>query len=60
MISALESPGNERVAVMQTPYTTIPNTPNLIERAAGATTDIYYYVTEGMSFANAGSYTVLQ
>jgi cellulose synthase/poly-beta-1,6-N-acetylglucosamine synthase-like glycosyltransferase len=56
MISALESPGNERVAVMQTPYTSIPNTPNLIERAAGATTDIYYYVTEGMSFARAGSW----
>jgi cellulose synthase (UDP-forming) len=56
MISALQSPGNERVAVMQTPYTSIPNTPNLIERAAGATTDIYYYVTEGMSFARAGSW----
>lgn len=56
MISALKSPGNERVAVMQTPYTSIPNTPNLIERAAGATTDIYYYVTEGMSFAGAGSW----
>jgi cellulose synthase (UDP-forming) len=56
MISALEAPGNERVAVMQTPYTSIPNTPNLIERAAGATTDIYYYVTEGMSFARAGSW----
>jgi cellulose synthase/poly-beta-1,6-N-acetylglucosamine synthase-like glycosyltransferase len=56
MVSALQSPGNERVAVMQTPYTTIPDTPNLIERAAGATTDIYYYVTEGMSFARAGSW----
>jgi cellulose synthase (UDP-forming) len=56
MISALEAPANKRVAVMQTPYTSIPNTPNLIERAAGATTDIYYYVTEGMSFANAGSW----
>jgi cellulose synthase/poly-beta-1,6-N-acetylglucosamine synthase-like glycosyltransferase len=56
MISVLTSPGNERVAVMQTPYTSIPNTPNQIERAAGATTDIYYYVTEGMSFARAGSW----
>jgi cellulose synthase (UDP-forming) len=56
MVSALESQGNQRVAVMQTPYTTIPGTPNLIERAAGATTDIYYYVTEGMSFARAGSW----
>jgi cellulose synthase (UDP-forming) len=56
MLSALESPNNQRVAVMQTPYTTIPNTPNLIEKAAAATTDIYYYVTEGMSFAQAGSW----
>jgi len=56
MISSLESERNARVAVMQTPYTTIPDTPNLIERAAAATTDIYYYVTEGMSFANAGSW----
>src|SRR5262249_13204964 len=56
MLSALENPDNQRVAVMQTPYTTIPNTPHLIERAAAATTDIYYYVTEGMSFANAGSW----
>jgi len=56
MLSTLQAPENERVAVMQTPYTTIPNTPHLIERAAAATTDIYYYVTEGMSFANAGSW----
>jgi len=54
MIAAMESPGNERAAVMQTPYTAIPNTPHVLERAAGATTDIYFYVTEGMGFANAG------
>ncbi len=56
MLSTMESPGNKRVAVMQTPYTSFPNTPHLIERAAAATTDIYYYVTEGMSFAHAGSW----
>jgi len=54
MVAAMESPGNERAAVMQTPYTAIPNTPHVLERAAGATTDIYFYVTEGMGFANAG------
>jgi cellulose synthase (UDP-forming) len=54
MIAAMESPGNERAAVMQTPYTAIPNTPHVLERAAGATTDIYFYVTEGMGFANSG------
>jgi len=50
----MESPGNERTAVMQTPYTAVPNTPYVLERAAGATTDIYFYVTEGMGFARAG------
>jgi cellulose synthase (UDP-forming) len=54
MVAAMESPGNERAAVMQTPYTAIPDTPHMLERAAGATTDIYFYVTEGMGFANAG------
>ncbi len=54
MVAAMEGPGNERAAVMQTPYTSIPNTPHILERTAGATTDIYYYVTEGMSFARAG------
>ncbi len=54
MIAAMESPENERAAVMQTPYTAIPDTPHVLERTAGATTDIYFYVTEGMGFANAG------
>jgi cellulose synthase/poly-beta-1,6-N-acetylglucosamine synthase-like glycosyltransferase len=54
MIAAMDAPGNERAAVMQTPYTAIPDTPHVLERTAGATTDIYYHVTEGMGFANAG------
>ncbi len=54
MVAALEGPGNERAAVIQTPYTAIPGTPHVLERTAGATTDIYYYVTEGMGFSGAG------
>ena len=54
MVSALESPENRRAAVGQTPYTAIPGTPHVLERTAGATTDIHYYVAEGMSFLNAG------
>ncbi|MPZ37381.1 MAG: hypothetical protein GEU95_04835 [Rhizobiales bacterium] len=54
MVAAMEGPGNERAAVMQTPYTAIPDTPHILERTAGATTDIYYYVTEGMGFARSG------
>jgi cellulose synthase (UDP-forming) len=54
MVAAMEGPGNDRAGVMQTPYTAIPDTPHILERTAGATTDIYYYVTEGMGFAGAG------
>ena len=54
MVSAMEGPENRRTAVVQTPYTAIPDSPHVLERTAGATTDIYYYVTEGMSFAHAG------
>jgi cellulose synthase (UDP-forming) len=54
MISALESHENRRAAVAQTPYTAIPDSPHVLERTASATTDIYYYVTEGMGFLNAG------
>src|SRR5437588_859911 len=54
MIAAMERPDNQRAAIMQTPYTAVPGTPHVLERAAGATTDIYYYVTEGMGFAGAG------
>jgi cellulose synthase (UDP-forming) len=54
MVSAMEAPENRRAAVIQTPYTAIPGTPHVLERTAGATTDIYFYVTEGMSFAHAG------
>ena len=56
MVSAMEAPENARAAVMQTPYTVIPGTRSVIEKTAGATTDIYYYVTEGMGFANAGTW----
>jgi cellulose synthase (UDP-forming) len=54
MVAAMESPENARAAVMQTPYTAIPDTPHMLERVAGATTDIYFYVTEGMGFAHSG------
>ncbi len=54
MVAAMEGPENHRAAAMQTPYTAIPNSPHVLERTAGATTDIYYYITEGMSFAHAG------
>jgi cellulose synthase/poly-beta-1,6-N-acetylglucosamine synthase-like glycosyltransferase len=41
--------GNERLAVVQTPYNTIPGAPGLLERIAGATTDIQYLIHQGFT-----------
>src|ERR687897_1957821 len=40
----LESPENERIAAAQTPYSAIPGASRVIERIAGATTDIQYFI----------------
>ncbi len=45
--------GNERVAVAQTPYNTIPNPQGNLERIAGATTDIQYLIHQGFTYYNA-------
>jgi cellulose synthase (UDP-forming) len=53
----LEAPGNERVAVVQTPYSAIPDAPGILERLAGATTDIQYIIHQGFT-ACGGTYWV--
>lgn len=47
LLSSLE--GNPRVAVAQSPYSAVPGASNLIERVAGATTDIQYLVHQGFT-----------
>ncbi|WP_061248303.1 glycosyltransferase family 2 protein [Leptospira alstonii] len=47
------SPGNERIAVAQTPYSSFPGAPNVLERMAGATTDIQYQIHQGFTHFNA-------
>jgi cellulose synthase/poly-beta-1,6-N-acetylglucosamine synthase-like glycosyltransferase len=48
----LSQPGNERMAVAQTPYSAFPGAPGVLERIAGATTDIQYIIHQGFtSFA---------
>ena len=42
-------PGNERLAVAQTPYITIPDAPGRVEQIAGATTDIQYLIHQGFT-----------
>jgi cellulose synthase/poly-beta-1,6-N-acetylglucosamine synthase-like glycosyltransferase len=45
----MEQPGNERVAVAQTPYSAVPRAGRRLERVAGATTDIQYVIHQGFT-----------
>jgi hypothetical protein len=49
LVEVMERSGNERVAVAQTPYSAVPGTPGLLERVAGATTDMQYIVHQGFT-----------
>ncbi len=53
LVYLLESPGNERIAVTQTPYSSFRGAPTRIERVAGATTDIQHILHQGMSYYGA-------
>jgi len=44
-----ELPGNERIAVAQTPYSAFPEAPGPLERIAGATTDIQFIIHQGFT-----------
>ncbi len=57
LVSILETPGNEYVAVAQTPYSAVPGTTLRLERAAGATTDMQYIIHQGFT-AFQGTYWV--
>jgi cellulose synthase (UDP-forming) len=56
LIDVMEQPGNERLAVAQTPYLAFPNPTSMVERIAGATTDVQYLTHQGMTFFNATSW----
>ncbi|HEX7135171.1 MAG TPA: glycosyltransferase family 2 protein, partial [Iamia sp.] len=49
----MAQPGNERVAVAQTPYSAFPGAPTRVERLAGATTDLQHIVHQGMAAHDA-------
>lgn len=53
LVEVLEQPGNEQVAVAQTPYSAIPGPPGALERTAGATTDIQYIIHQGFTHHGA-------
>lgn len=57
LVYFLEQPEHASIAVAQTPYSSIPKAPKLIERVAGATTDIQYIIHQGFT-AFEGTYWV--
>ena len=53
LVEIAERPGNERLAVVQTPYSAFPGATVPLERIAGATTDIQYNIHQGFTGWNA-------
>ena len=53
LIHIMGQPGNERIAVAQTPYSAIPGAPTELEHVAGATTDMQYIIHQGFTQHNA-------
>jgi cellulose synthase/poly-beta-1,6-N-acetylglucosamine synthase-like glycosyltransferase len=53
LVYFLEQPENERVAIVQTPYSSFRGAPTRIERIAGATTDLQHILHQGMTAHDA-------
>jgi cellulose synthase (UDP-forming) len=53
LVHHLEQPGNEDVAIIQTPYSSFRGAPTRIERVAGATTDLQHILHQGMTYHRA-------
>ncbi len=49
LVYILQQPDNQRVAVVQTPYSAFRGAPTRLERLAGATTDIQHIQHQGMT-----------
>jgi cellulose synthase (UDP-forming) len=53
LVHVMEARENRRVAVVQTPYSAVPGSRRLIERVAGATTDVQHILHQGYTFMRA-------
>lgn len=53
LVEVMERPQSERIGVIQTPYSAFPGAPGLLERVAGATTDIQHIIHQGFSAHDA-------
>jgi cellulose synthase/poly-beta-1,6-N-acetylglucosamine synthase-like glycosyltransferase len=56
LLHFMERPENARVAVVQTPYASVPGARSLLERIAGATTDVQLMGHQGSTLYRAGSW----
>lgn len=53
LVHHLEMPGNERIGVIQTPYSAFRGAPTRLERIAAATTDIQHILHQGLTYFDA-------
>lgn len=53
LVYLLEEAGNERVAVVQTPYSSYRGAASRLERIAGATTDVQHILHQGLTYYDA-------
>ncbi|WP_152650636.1 glycosyltransferase family 2 protein [Demequina aurantiaca] len=53
LVHHMETPGNERIGVIQTPYSAFRGAETRLERIAGATTDIQHILHQGLSYYDA-------
>jgi len=53
LADVMHQAGNERLAVVQTPYSAVPGAPSLTERIAGGQTDIQYLMHQGFTHHGA-------
>ena len=56
VIHIMEQPGNEKIAVVQSPCSTLPGCPNPIERVAGACIDVQFETHQGYTHWDATSW----
>ncbi len=53
LIHVMEQPESRRFAVVQSPYTAVPGSASLLERAAGAQTDVGWIMSQGYRYFGA-------
>jgi cellulose synthase/poly-beta-1,6-N-acetylglucosamine synthase-like glycosyltransferase len=56
LVHVMQKPGNERVAVAQSPHSSFPNCPNAMEHTAGACIDVQFHTHQGYAHWNATSW----